>query len=755
MPQIIRKVKRAAVLTKRTQCLKKYYRERSYRPLYEKLKSNNNYLAKALSQEKQNNQSLFTQNLDLLSEIQELRLGYNAQDNVITNVLNNTREMFKMLVTMSNYMTNTISICQEYVTSNTTVKLSTASTGRKDSSKRLSTKSPAKGVVKPMVSGHTITKPTINLSRVNMENINNPSRLSDIPEVPASNRSSINEDRSPIAVPMAITSLRYESGSAHRMPERLAVAPPRLNDTHVTNDERRLKRKSRHSKKLSGSFSRSRSNRWSDETPRSSMGHINQLGVPTVKLNDVSKLMQNSHSINIRRLIHKVGVQENNDAHHDTSEKSVVTPNTQVSINLDEEDETCTSASHERDSGVQTVNKVSDKGDLTRHSSLTENARPSQNNVWEEDPLEGPSWLFNNTLAVPSRDNEPEESSNHLRVDSDFNNNTSVDIVEYDDDDDDSSATDNNREELPLNLGNFMEPSVSTNNASTLEKDAVPTSDCESSSNHDAGNSPCAVTPTASLSACERNLDNNVEDNTNFSNFVTLRRGQSEVVEEETEDFTLMLAPNCHPIRNMNFDINELRLPTLDEPAINSNVGESDAEDIAISNITSVPASNLALNQDQDVMSVHDRVTIKISLPPANDHERVSTSTERNKYASKKNKRAGVASLKDRAEHVDSDSMTNSRARKRSRPERNRDPSSAKVVLEKLNESRVRQRTSSDETDSQSTNSCMRSTSNQAESFEDTEDSTNSNYASNRPRRRKAPMNLKEPNMKKKLRRSK
>ena len=43
----------------------------------------------------------------------------------------------------------------------------------RDSTKRLSTKSPAKGVVKPMVSGHTITKPTINLSRVNMQHLQN------------------------------------------------------------------------------------------------------------------------------------------------------------------------------------------------------------------------------------------------------------------------------------------------------------------------------------------------------------------------------------------------------------------------------------------------------------------------------------------------------------------------------------------------------------------------------------------------------
>lgn len=60
-----------------------------------------------------------------------------------------------------------------------------------------------------MVGGHTITKPTINLSRVNMESINNISRLSDIPEVTTPNRNQeMNENRSPI-ISLPSTPLRY------------------------------------------------------------------------------------------------------------------------------------------------------------------------------------------------------------------------------------------------------------------------------------------------------------------------------------------------------------------------------------------------------------------------------------------------------------------------------------------------------------------------------------------------------------------
>jgi len=59
-----------------------------------------------------------------------------------------------------------------------------------------------------MVGGHTITKPTINLSRVNMETINNISRLSDIQEVSTPDRNQEINERSPI-IPLPSTPLRY------------------------------------------------------------------------------------------------------------------------------------------------------------------------------------------------------------------------------------------------------------------------------------------------------------------------------------------------------------------------------------------------------------------------------------------------------------------------------------------------------------------------------------------------------------------
>lgn len=50
---------------------------------------------------------------------------------LISNIVNNTKEMLKMVVTMSSYVTNTISMCQELTNSDTTARLSSTSTGSK------------------------------------------------------------------------------------------------------------------------------------------------------------------------------------------------------------------------------------------------------------------------------------------------------------------------------------------------------------------------------------------------------------------------------------------------------------------------------------------------------------------------------------------------------------------------------------------------------------------------------------------------
>ncbi|XP_070172500.1 uncharacterized protein MAL13P1.304 [Polyergus mexicanus] len=746
MPKIpkIRKAKRVSVLTKKGQCLGKHYKERSYRPLYEKLKSNNNFLAKALSKEKQNNQLLFTQNVQLIAEIQQLNVVCNTRNTVIANVQNNAKEILKMLLTMTGYITSTISMCQELAVSNTTVRLSSAADGRKESSNRLSTKSPAKGVVKPMVGGHTITKPTINLSRVKMENI---SRLSDIQESTTSDRSpEISENRSSITVSLPSTPLRYENNrTTCRMPERLTISSSRVNDALTLTDEQKKRRRNYHSKRISGSYLRSR-NRWSNETPTNSTRHIN-VASPTIQLKDISNLLRDSQTINIRRIIDNrvddIENQENNDnVSNDPSERNVVIPETCISINLNEEDETH-AQTPKRDPKVKINSKISDK-DLNKIPNIIENSRLLQNNTrnWEEeDPLEGPSWLFNNT--IPSRDSEPEEEL------SDVNNNTSQLIV-YDDE---SSSAESNTEELSL-LQNLNE-SLNDTGDQTLDEDATPIADRTSYQSHNEDDDSTYELPAGNVFNHKENLNNiedNAEDDTkNFGNFVTMRRQHPEV----TEDFTLMLSRQ----RNMQFDINELRLPNLEESMMNSiNNGidtEVTAESPSVANISVSSMSNQTLNELK-----HDQTAIiKLPLSLMKDHEREST-LQQKKDLNKKKKIAKMLNFDNGTNHVENDSVIKNKTKKKNKLQNNRDPSAAKVVLEKLNENHVKSRTlSADDIEPRNTHDHTRDTilnfdeNLEQDEIRDFENDMNS-YASGRPKRRKAPVNLKEPNLHKKLRRN-
>ncbi|KAL0118764.1 hypothetical protein PUN28_009438 [Cardiocondyla obscurior] len=713
MPKVpIRKVKRVSLLTKRMQCLGKHYRERSYRPMYEKLKHNNSYLAKALSKEKQNNQSLFAHNVDLVSEIQQLNLVCNSRNTIISNVLNNAKEVLKMLVTMTGYMTNTISMCQELNASNPITRLSPITTEKKEMTNRLSTKSPAKGVVKPMVGGYTITKPTINLSRVNMDSYNNLSRLSNISEVSTPTSSPEMSENRRSQIPLSTTPVRYENGRICRLPERLPISSPPVNV-----DIERRRRRNHHSKRLSVSFSQSR-NKWPEVNKSPTTGRINVIGT----------------RIDIES-------QESNDnTSHTLSNRISGTSKSQLSINSSME-ETCSNTS-KKDLNTQISIKVTDKN-VGRNSSITVNSKLLHNNTraWEEeDPLEGPSWLFNNTL--PSRDNnEREEQLDQVDV-SDVNNNTSQAIV-YDD----SHVTENNIEELS-NLND------SISDMQTLERNVERRGEasisnrfeCQSYLNEqDTSGSNSEMFPTATVSN-ERNVHNVEDSNANntmkFASFVTLRRGDPESPGEMTDDFTLML----HQSRqNMQFNIDELRLPILQESVTNSSTinNEIDTEKKTVipratSSVASIP--NQTLND-----SNYNHFLTKMPLILVNNYKITST-PQKTKHSNKSNKKSGTKNTNNQI-NSNKKSTTVKITSLKSKSKSNRDPSAAKVVLEKLNDSHVRMSASSD---TQNTSNNKKDTTSDEE---DIRDSESSSHASNRPRRRKAPVNLKEPSLKKKQRR--
>ena len=754
-----RKVKRATVLIKRTQCLKNYSKSKSYKPLCEKLKINNNSLAKALSKEKQESQLLFSQNVALIAEVQDLGLACSKSDAVISNVLKNANEMLKMLVTMTGYLTNTISCCQEFAASTVSnLRMSCNSAGRRESYRRLSTKSPTRGVVKPMVSGYTITKPTINLSRVNMQHFNNPSNLSIIQEVTTPPRNQdLNSSRSPIAV--TVRQRRCGNGRACRMPERLTVVSPRNSEE---NERRLSKRSSRRSRPKSDRLSASK-------TSRRSIENFQHITSPRVKLNDVSKLLQNSQSINIRMLTesrndHEIVSPENINAanHQGSSRISTTIPETSSSDNSkidDYGDAGTADADAAVNSNVDDKNEQNDKkSDGMDEEEMQENPSEMQAvaSNWE-DPLEGPSWLFNNSQTVPCYRNN-EKKTDAVNVSSDNSMCSTLKATELSDESDSErrmhqavSLATLNKRGSQLVLPKKSKRINNRHNECTIY---------EENRNSDAAcNSPKPNVPT---DAAEDRCKTESRPFVNSANFITQRRGYFD--SEDEDDFTLMFVRQP---RDAHFDINDLKLPVLEESSLNPLV-RADPEpepqpEITttlrhISQICPIPSvSNNSLDK-----SAFNQSTAKLppfmnndydnkDLTPMKDKSEPFQSTKRFKKLMSDSDSTPTFNKKNKKK------KKNQKEKKIKEKRANKDPSAAKVVLQKLDESDVKSRTPSPEEISHHCNQSLSPVCLRIDNSSDSESSNasiNSIYTLNRPRRKRAPTNLHEPNLRKKLRRN-
>lgn len=369
---------------------------------------------------------------------------------------------------------------------------------------------------------------------------------------------------------------------------------------------------------------------------------------------------------------------------HDTSGRNVVIPDTQVSIDLKED--SMYAQTQNRSVNAQTSEGTSDEN-IERSSSMQENSRLSQNdNANLEDPLEGPSWLFNNTLTVPSLNERKHNSLNISRANNHLSQNNSK-ITESSDESD--SEEDMEEELIPLqNLTKRI------TNMQIQKKDYRITDRTRNNSlDEDAVNdSFCAMLPSVSTSDHEKRFDNAETDGTtNFTRFVTMRRGHSEIVDEETEDFTLLLSRR--PVRNMHFDISELRLPVLEQSVINTTTSnEIDTEvTTAIQRITNICMPSM-LNQDINESNLDPTTTIKLPLILTNDHETVPTPAN-SRRLNQKNKNAKTSSTRDSENHIEvneSAVTTKSKTKQKKKSKKNQDPSAAKVVLEKLNASCVK-----------------------------------------------------------------
>ncbi|XP_058796002.1 uncharacterized protein LOC131666923 [Phymastichus coffea] len=373
-----RRIKPGTVLIKR--CIKSNTKNKSFSSLYskyQKLKINNHALAKALSQEKQETQLLFSRNVELIAEQQNLIYACNQRDNLIKIIYRNAKNLLPMIVDMSKFVTDTIAECQNFNCNLPTHRASSSSTGRRESTKRLSMKSPARGVVKPMVSGHTITKPVINLSRVNL------SVIAEGPATPERNHSRVVESRRSRVMPerLAINDLRNEDSDEHVIVNRRTS---RFSSGRLSSG--------RYSKRDSGRLSGSLGARLS----KRSSEHIEILKSPRVALQDVSRYMANNQSINVRmfsettntNVINNITTVEDTEMSESQSspenplDASMIIPETQESAETSDDDDDDTE-------GSETIVR-------RKHSSIVQpSSRRSQTMESELiDPLEGPSWMY-------------------------------------------------------------------------------------------------------------------------------------------------------------------------------------------------------------------------------------------------------------------------------------------------------------------------------------------------------------------------
>lgn len=751
MSQIMKhkRFKRATVLIKRTQCLGMYPRNKGCLPSYEKLRSNNSCLAKALSKQKEKGQLLFSQNVALLAEVQDLSSACNKRDNTFGKILQNTKEMLKMVVTMTEYMTNTISYCREFVPSSNTSLRKSCNTFLRGEDRRLSTRSPTRGIVKPMISGHTITKPTINLSRINLRHINNPSNLSTIEEVstpvtPVEN-SNVNSES-----PQTDVSARQPRNTANRrMPERLNNSSSRISD----GVERRLsKRNSRHSGQLSERHSRSKSNRLSQSyIKRHSTEHIEPMRSPRVKLNVISKLLHNCQTINVRRLssVQDGAANESLGVNDTINNTSTGTDNiiseTQISIDSSEESSDL-EKSNTLDKNNDELKENNKKGcnheeageDIQKHN------RSSYNNVPNsDDPLEGPSWMFNNyqELSSLTNINQRKKKVRSSNKSSSMHRSTTKTST--------SCTPQDNKE-------NKQCSSLSSEDESSVKNEINVDSPYKKKS---AGKS--RILEKESILNNSQDSDPTMKrDTTNVQGFVTRQRGHSfETMDDDLDDFTLMY--RRQPMNNVPFDIHDLKLPVLEDTVVKSIVTKEPEPEITTT-LQKITQNCLIPTDSNDVREETLLDNFMVNLPLLSDTAIDCTMPQLDISLDTQPKKQKKLSRMYDTDNSPNITASENKKKQKNKSKSDKDPSTVKVVLQKLNNSHVKLQTPRPaETYSEDSNSLLTKMY-RSSSLENSSDSENSavsvnlsteNSALKRPRRQKAPKNLKEPSLSKKLRR--
>lgn len=609
-------------------------------------------LAKALSKEKQENQYLFTQNINLTSQVQEKNSAINQRDGAMMGILKNSSEMLSFLVEATERVTRTISACHQFVgvhkkpspDSNSSI----VSASRRESARRSTVKSPARGVVQPMVSGHTITKPVINLSRINMPRIRTSPNLSDIEEAltpeRTNNTNSVRNLRNP---PTLLTNRRVDG----LMPERIRLTSPRMpdeSDRLSDSRSRRSDRNSRHSRKFPRK-STERSPNNSSLSPVANLASFNSprfpfdadmIRSPRVTLEDVSKLLQKSRRLNTRTL-------------RESSELSA--------------DET------PQEEGFSVLNSPEGCEPLTEPTygfdPRKEELRTGNNS---DDPLEGPSWLLDASQA--------EIPGDSIRNSTGLGESLTQSVVE-------PVKNDRKKSESPRKSWTTKTYRVEENSV-----DENPPED-EGDRCMDFGQ---FLGPPPISSAEE----DKTSPNTGFIALpenVTRRRGHPMI---DDDDFTLLINRRPQLTRHVPFDINELELPVLETPLTHPDEIEREPEVTTTVRMLTQTINRLAPESRDNVSIMGENTSVISPMRISSDFENERPSMGEDSTVAfnrmLKRKRTAKNILDVTSSDSESPSVTPKKAAAFERMNtRAKDPSAAKVVLEKLEETNNKISTSS------------------------------------------------------------
>lgn len=277
-----------------------------------------------------------------------------------------------------------------------------------------------------------------------------------------------------------------------------------------------------------------------------------------------------------------------------------------------------------------------------------------------EDPLEGPSWLFNNSQVVPSVTNKNNKTDNI--------NISNEDIMSL------TESSDIFDEEKTMSMSITHSSQLYNSNDSKEINDENEFDMSQQNKNNTFRNVSLLT------GANEDEYKSQNTSTMNLQNFVTQRRGYFE--SEDEDDFTLIYTQRpC----NMNFDINDLKLPVLEQSTLKPNITVEPEPEITttlrkISQIYPIPSvSHNTLDESE-----FNESTVKLPLL-VNDYDNKEMTILKKKSRSSRQKKVKIIQTQCN-DFVETPLLNKNNCQKKKKDKFVKDPSAVKVVLQKLDE---------------------------------------------------------------------